>query len=1162
MSGMQMRFGDALAEGGDIVVRDNSTLEVLVPAATGPTGSVPVTLLHPDGQTATGPSFLYVGASSEVYRISPATGPSSGGTEILIAGRGLLNVTEVGFGGVFVSPQTEGHTDEELRILSPAGAGLVAITLRITGGTDLTIASAFTYSASPTVHRVVPAIAPATLVSEVTIRGANLGDITGGVPTVLLDGVEILVNSLSAGRDSVKVAIPPTIPGPHILSVENPDGQIASTMLIVESFAPPSTPILTPSGVPLGGGVVELSCSNTPCGFDAGMMATLGLAPAVAVGYIDGDSLAFRAAAVSQSNAIDLTLHDRWGQSATPVEFYYFFAPTIASVQPDWAPPEGGVLVAINGTGFQSGAQVFWNGVALATESFSETQLIVIVPSGTVNDPVQVEICNPDQGCEILPRGLVYEAKIIIDREDESFDGEITSPSQPRGDSIGASFVYGELNVLRTNASMMEFDWNGTAKVYRGVELIHAAGLADALSISTYFYTRIVGTTTPPYLKALTTTNCVPAPGTCLNDSPFFFQPLLDKIADNTANGTNYSISPPNGTAVGDFNGDNTPDIAIASYGKPNQFLVGLNVATYFYQIASSIDLPDSQSEAAIVADINGDGASDVLFVGATSLYLSSIAADFNTWPSAATASVWPLGGGSFKSTAAAFGDLDDDGDIDILVGTDSGIVAMRNNDGSFATETQWQFPDIDYVQELKIADMDGDGRLDVIVADAIGPSTDGKLKLFFGTFDGLTRRATATEFVPGTFAGPITSLSTSEFDFDGDAELFVTTKGGRDRIIVAGKTEKLELISNVDSRLNSIVGDIGGLPGQEIISTGKASIYTINAIEAAQGTVNVKEITTGFGVYYSVIEPLLIDTDDDLDLDLLVIGHDNTGGTSNPLTYGVIENNAGTLEMPTTWVWKDLPQSYNLHGQNIKSASMAHVESGYDAIFIDVVVRNYGTLPLPALWVAQGPDLCAATLTDWPEETSGFTWVDHDGDGEHSILYLANGSPHLVDLSFSGTLCDTDFAATTTVVENALPPSLVSTLTFGTADLDGDGDEDLVAGGTSQLVYLENIGSSYTIKVGGFVDSDTDAVKALRIADINNDSFPDILVITFDKLELYLSEEGKRFRRVTPQYQPYASGWPGGTAPANGPVLWHPASGHGGLFWDEGSKGFHFTGF
>ncbi len=102
--------------------------------------------------------------------LSPATGPTTGGTSVTISGANLLNASSVTFGGTAATIVSTSHTS--VIVTSPAHAGgAVNVVVTTPGGSSNVVT--FTYDA-PILTSIAPARGPTTGGTSVTISGANL----------------------------------------------------------------------------------------------------------------------------------------------------------------------------------------------------------------------------------------------------------------------------------------------------------------------------------------------------------------------------------------------------------------------------------------------------------------------------------------------------------------------------------------------------------------------------------------------------------------------------------------------------------------------------------------------------------------------------------------------------------------------------------------------------------------------------------------------------------------------------------------------------------------------------------------------------------------------------------------------------------------------------
>jgi len=127
-----------------------------------------------------GPNALAVNELT-VTDVTPASGPTTGGTEVVISGTGFNFASSVTFAGVSAEYTIE--SDKELIVRTPAHpAGLVDVSVT-SFGTVVTMPQAFEYlanpAAAPTIESLSPAIGPTTGGTEVTIIGTGFTDATG-----------------------------------------------------------------------------------------------------------------------------------------------------------------------------------------------------------------------------------------------------------------------------------------------------------------------------------------------------------------------------------------------------------------------------------------------------------------------------------------------------------------------------------------------------------------------------------------------------------------------------------------------------------------------------------------------------------------------------------------------------------------------------------------------------------------------------------------------------------------------------------------------------------------------------------------------------------------------------------------------------------------------
>ena len=114
-----------------------------------------------------------------VTAISPATGPASGGTHVIITGSGLGGATGVYFGTI-KAPAFAGNSATQLTATSPPGTGTVHVTVATPSGQSApTSADQFSYITPPAVSFLKPPDGLTTGGTHVTIVGRGFSGATG-----------------------------------------------------------------------------------------------------------------------------------------------------------------------------------------------------------------------------------------------------------------------------------------------------------------------------------------------------------------------------------------------------------------------------------------------------------------------------------------------------------------------------------------------------------------------------------------------------------------------------------------------------------------------------------------------------------------------------------------------------------------------------------------------------------------------------------------------------------------------------------------------------------------------------------------------------------------------------------------------------------------------
>ncbi|KAB8066534.1 IPT/TIG domain-containing protein [Janthinobacterium violaceinigrum] len=167
-------FGSTAATG--FTVNSATQITATAPAGTG-TVDVRITTIGGTSATSANDQFSYVGVPV-VSGISPASGPTTGGSSVVITGAGLGGATAVTFGGTAATSFTV-NSATQITATAPAGAGTVDVRVVTIGGTSAASASdQFTYVLAPAVSGIAPASGPIAGGTSVVITGTGFSGAT------------------------------------------------------------------------------------------------------------------------------------------------------------------------------------------------------------------------------------------------------------------------------------------------------------------------------------------------------------------------------------------------------------------------------------------------------------------------------------------------------------------------------------------------------------------------------------------------------------------------------------------------------------------------------------------------------------------------------------------------------------------------------------------------------------------------------------------------------------------------------------------------------------------------------------------------------------------------------------------------------------------------
>lgn len=296
------------------------------------------------------------------------------------------------------------------------------------------------------------------------------------------------------------------------------------------------------------------------------------------------------------------------------------------------------------------------------------------------------------------------------------------------------------------------------------------------------------------------------------------------------------------GVELGDIDNDGDLDMILAQdFNRQPQLLLNNGAGVFTNVTAARLPAATLSSTRAQFGDIDNDGDLDIYITnggttnrfgsGQNRIYINNGLGFFTD----ATAALHPVAVLA-EPQDAIFGDIDGDFDIDIRTAS-TGVNQSRlyRNNGAGVFTTVAGVPADNNAYSYDFGDIDGDGDLDLLGANANGAGTNAELLL---RNDGT---GTYTDVSVNLLSNPSADDNDSKFfdyDNDGDLDLIVATLGAATERILNNNglgvfSATSGLISSVtnDSSLDIMVADLTGDGRIDIVTAQGESGSMINRI-------------------------------------------------------------------------------------------------------------------------------------------------------------------------------------------------------------------------------------------------------------------------------------------------------------------------------------------
>ncbi|MEV7973839.1 IPT/TIG domain-containing protein [Cellulomonas sp. NPDC089187] len=338
-----------------------------------------------------------------ITAVTPATGPTSGGTTLTLTGTGLAPVTAVTVGG---TPATIVGTPTATTITvttAAHAAGLVDV-VAVLPGADATAAGAFTYlddGTGATITGVAPATSPTSGGSTITVSGTGLG----GATALTVGGVAVSDLVVAPDGTTVSGTIPASnTAGSAAVQLTFPAGTVAAGSIV---YVAPAITDVTPSQGPDDGGT-DVTLTGT--GFTG---ATALLVDGTSVPFtVDSDTSISFTTPAHAAGPVDLTVVLPGLDATAPGGFAYLLdgVAVVDAITPDEGPTSGGTTVTITGENLSTVTEVLFDGVpATIVGTPTATSLTVTSPAHPEPGPVTLTLTN-EGGDSWVPGGFTYLA--------------------------------------------------------------------------------------------------------------------------------------------------------------------------------------------------------------------------------------------------------------------------------------------------------------------------------------------------------------------------------------------------------------------------------------------------------------------------------------------------------------------------------------------------------------------------------------------------------------------------------------------------------------------------------------------------------------------------------------------------------------------------------
>lgn len=364
--------------------------------------TVKIKVVNPDGQEAVlDPGYQYVYPAPSIASVTPNQGEVSGNLMLDIRGQYFQNGAKVFFDNVELSGVVF-YSGSQLKVRTPIWANQDVVDVKVVNPDSQTaiVTDGFTYTlpAAPQLASISPIEGPLSGGTSVKISGTNLGLVT----KVYLDNSDVAIKS-NNGTDITITTPKATTPGKVDIKVVDKFGRDSTLVQAFEYLSPPPPPVptivsVTPNESEMKGGItVVIKGTN----FEGTSKVFINNISASTLFYSSAE-LRATVPASTVSGTVDVKVVNSSGEEAVASDAFTYLAPPpkaapkISSVTPNEGALQGGYIVKVLGSNFDSTAKLYFNDSFVQSTYYSSSEIRLTVPAAQTAGAVDVKIVNAD----------------------------------------------------------------------------------------------------------------------------------------------------------------------------------------------------------------------------------------------------------------------------------------------------------------------------------------------------------------------------------------------------------------------------------------------------------------------------------------------------------------------------------------------------------------------------------------------------------------------------------------------------------------------------------------------------------------------------------------------------------------------------------------------